>query len=257
MVQTDELEMPEESIVEGHGVLQLEYSVKIINPEKLSDYKSVRLCKWKCCEDLKELRLLLRDKVPPAVSHPINFEKNDLGYIDPGHGLKGRKHWLSSNEDLKEMYQKHVGKRNILLWIYFDTSGKSSSNGKKNSNFEQHKKTCAEVDENYDKLRKKHGATYTPEQFRMWAQLIRLGKHDSLDQPPDLPFWRGRKRKHGEEASDPTKVASGFSPAKKVSVRSELLDQLAKWHRLSEAGVVSGTEYNDLKTKILSDIKEL
>ncbi len=35
----------------------------------------------------------------------------------------------------------------------------------------------SEVDEKYDELQKKHGTNYTLEQLRMWAQLIRLGKH--------------------------------------------------------------------------------
>ena len=40
-----------------------------------------------------------------------------------------------------------------------------------------------------------------------------------------------------------------MSPAKKVSVRSELLDQLAKWHGLNETGVVTDAEYEDLRRK--------
>lgn len=87
----------------------------------------------------------------------------------------------------------------------------------------------------------------------MWAHVIHSGKHTSIDEPPDKPFWRGRKRKLSEQPQ----VGYGISPTKKVSVRSELLDQLSKWHKLSEAGVVSSSEYDELKQKILSDIKEL
>ena len=43
----------------------------------------------------------------------------------------------------------------------------------------------------------------------------------------------------------------------RVSVRSELLDQLGKWHKLNEAGVVSDDEYEELKKNILSDIRQL
>ena len=90
----------------------------------------------------------------------------------------------------------------------------------------------------------------------MWAQLIRLGKHDSMDDPPDKPFWRGRKRKNEFSQPSPRKIA-GISPSKKVSVRSELLDQLSKWHTLNQTGVVSDEDYKDLKENILQDIKQL
>ena len=42
-----------------------------------------------------------------------------------------------------------------------------------------------------------------------------------------------------------------------ASVQSELLDQLSEWHKLSEDGVVSTSEYKVLKKTILSDIKQL
>ena len=42
-----------------------------------------------------------------------------------------------------------------------------------------------------------------------------------------------------------------------VSMRSELLDHLSKWHKLNADGVVSDSEYEELKKTILSDIKQL
>lgn len=47
------------------------------------------------------------------------------------------------------------------------------------------------------------------------------------------------------------------SPIEKVSIRSELLDQLAKWHKLNENGAVTKEEYEELKISILTDIKQL
>ena len=82
----------------------------------------------------------------------------------------------------------------------------------------------------------------------------------TTDDPPDKPFWRGRKRQQdSSQSSSPTskRSSNAVSPSKKVSIRSELLDQLSKWHKLSECRVVSNTEYEDLKKKILSDINQL
>jgi hypothetical protein len=93
--------------------------------------------------------------------------------------------------------------------------------------------------------------------------MIRLGKHESTDEPPDLPFWRGRKRQQENTDPQPTKrpavVAdvTSSSTSASVSVRSDLLDQLSKWHKLNADGVVSDSEYEELKKTILSDIKQL
>ena len=99
-------------------------------------------------------------------------------------------------------------------------------------------------------------AINTLEQLRMWAQMIRLGKHESTDDPPDKPFWRGRKCQQDVSYLSPSPKRASISPSKKVSVRSELLDQLTKWHNLSECGVVSHEEYEELKKKILEDIRK-
>ncbi len=52
-------------------------------------------------------------------------------------------------------------------------------------------------------------------------------------------------------------VSVGQCLSNKEIVRSELLDQLTKWHHLNEAGVVSDEEYEDLRKTILTDIKQL
>ena len=41
---------------------------------------------------------------------------DNFGYIEPGHGAKGKQCWLMSDDDLKEMYSVHKGKKEILLW---------------------------------------------------------------------------------------------------------------------------------------------
>ncbi len=50
------------------------------------------------------------------------------------------------------------------------------------------------MEEVYEELRGKHSGKFTPEQIRMWAQLIHMGKQKSTDDPLDKPFWCGCKR---------------------------------------------------------------
>jgi len=38
------------------------------------------------------------------------------GYVEPGHGTRGKKWWFSSEKDLFEMYDFYIGKKEILLW---------------------------------------------------------------------------------------------------------------------------------------------
>lgn len=43
----------------------------------------------------------------------------ELGYHEPGHGTKGKKRWLTCDEDMedmKELYKKK--KTEVLLWCY-------------------------------------------------------------------------------------------------------------------------------------------
>ena len=53
------------------------------------------------------------------------------------------------------------------------------------------------------------------------------------------------------------KVEEQLLSPSKVSLRSELLDQLSKCHKLNESGVITGSEYEELKCTILQDIKQL
>ena len=43
---------------------------------------------------------------------------DQLGYIEAGHGLRGKQRWLVVDSDLEEMYTFHKGKKEILLWCF-------------------------------------------------------------------------------------------------------------------------------------------
>ncbi len=173
---------------------------------------------------MNNLRDFLGSKVPPVDigGEKPDFTEVDIGYIEPGHGLKGRKQWINIDDDVHVMYSKYAGKTAIMLWAYSCVLTSSKNSGKKTGNFEKHQAVLSEVEEKYDELREKHGNKYTLEQLRMWAQMIRLGKHESTDDPPDKPFWRGRKRQQDVSCLSPSPKRASFrpdvSPSKKVSV---------------------------------------
>ena len=132
----------------------------------------------------------LRDKV----SEPLK-----VWYIEPGHGLHGKQRWLCSDDDVEKMYDmyKRGGK---TLWCFAgpaveDARKRSMSEGgdpkaNKRSRYEGHiVDKMAEVDRLQDELREKHAGKFSEEQLRSWAHLLQIKKHDSLEKPPDKPFW--------------------------------------------------------------------
>lgn len=48
-----------------------------------------------------------------------------LGYIEPGHGSKGKMRELHDDEHVTEMYMLHKRKSDVLLWLYGNTEGVS------------------------------------------------------------------------------------------------------------------------------------
>ena len=68
-------------------------------------------------------------------------------------------------------------------------------------------KKIQDVEELVEKLQSKHGAKYSVEQFKAWANLIHLKKHSSEDKPPELPYFTGRtswrKKRTADEFRNP------------------------------------------------------
>ena len=42
----------------------------------------------------------------------------DIGYIEPGYGIKGKQMWLVEDTDLSEMYTCFKTKHDIILWCF-------------------------------------------------------------------------------------------------------------------------------------------
>ena len=204
--------------------VKFEYSLKIVNPEKMS------ICACWCLNAIWVLKIL-DDKASAStdISKP-DFQHVEIGYIIPGHGLKGKKIWLLTDIDLREMCETLQGKKSIQLWGYTHVTtkppqNKGSSVGSSSSTNSTNGQKSSEVDQIYEQLREKHKENhmYDEERLRMWAYLIKMGKHASLEEPPDKPFWRGCKRPATEAERQVTtkmRVVSSSSPSTKVSMRT-------------------------------------
>lgn len=261
----------ENSDIENEHQPAFAYSVKVVNPLRMKEFHTIDLGTGKVYKKIVSLREFISKNLPNIPD--FDMQNVELGYIEPGHGMKGKKVWLYTDGDVQNMYERYQGKPSIRLWCYTckantKTSGKDSSKTETaKSGLKQHEENSkrSEIDDIYEQLQEKHKGKYKPEQLRAWSHMIRLKTHDSLNEPPDKPFFRGRKRQVGEIQSPSGKAPANkrlcappaVSPGRKVNIRSELIDQLEKWHKLLDLGVIAQREYDDLKEKILSDIKQL
>ena len=103
--------------------------VKLVNPKNKSEFEVQSLKakqKFLSLEGLKEQVVLdCKEKVP----NPLIV----IGYIEPGHGLTGKKKWLTSDHDLTDMNEASKGKRDviIILWCYGPSPRSEPVRGKK------------------------------------------------------------------------------------------------------------------------------
>jgi hypothetical protein len=165
-----------------------------------------------------------------------------FGFICPGHGTKGRQKTLNSDDELASMYLLHKKKKRIYFWLKcsqpMPVLGKRSASSSAAGNASQPKRHAAlvemmtDVDTIIQQLRDKHGQKYSDVQYSCWAHMLHTNKHHSLETAPNKPFF-GKK--------EPV----GVSPSKRISLRTECIDQLDKWSKLMERGVISDTEYGE------------
>jgi len=246
-----------------------------MNPTRKSDYTVKNL-------DGKS-HYVSRDDLKAKLSDTLDFPAERFGYIEPGHGLKGKSHWLTTDSDLEEMYQMHKSRREILLWCYKDTGDcqsraegqrckKCSSPGDSDESAAPKPKrdSCAkniqEVEDIIKALREIHGSTYCTEKLSAWAHLIQMKKHSSYESPPNLPYFKlpktKKKTKGSETTADEepaedqqTSTCTTISPSKRVGLRSECIKQLDQWHTLLEKGGITKDQYDELQKTIFDDIR--
>ena len=232
--------------------------------------------KFKTVDEIKEA---IEECCESNVSLPID----SLGYVEPGHGAKGKQRWLITDADVTDMYKAHQGKKEILLWCYskgsshggaqkrpLSPNSDDNSRPPKSSRYTNHLEKMTEVQVIEEKLKEKHnkdGAKiFSDEQIRTWAHLIQMGKHSSYDVPPDKPFWKNRKRVPiGSSGASSTTCATPdksnpptvtISPGKRVNLRGQCVEQLLQLHQLMEKGGISKAEYDEMHESILTEVRK-
>ena len=183
------------------------------------------------------------------------IEDDVVGYIEPGHGQRGKIRDLSDEDNLSEMYVLFKRQNNnVLLWCYDGNVGEPSnvqtckrtaqttSDSAPSSKRQAIAKNISEV-EDIKNLKVKHGDDFSVEKLNCWAHMLNVGKHSSYDEPPDLPFFRGRKERAKDDGPSQPPTSSSGSPTKRIGLRAQCIDQLSKWHAFLVAGGIDQAQY--------------
>ena len=219
----------------------------------------------------------------------------DVGY------MKGTSRLcIHSEVDLDEIWGKILRGVGCTLWcdglapqeksksvskrLYYDGSDSDSENlyplpqkKKKTSAIEEKNQRVQEL---IRSIQDKHGEKFTKIQYRLWAEMIDVGTHKSLDEAPSVPMFTSKGGRQTPSSTltnaftnmassiasalsnnqTPTKsssTGSSSSPVRVVQMRSQYIQQLKDLHSLFEAGALSEQEYAEEKDSILAQLKKM
>ena len=155
------------------------YSVKVCNPKKKSEFEVVQLKTKERFQSIEDLKGQILVDHGERVCKPIH----PFGYIEPGRGLRGKLRFLVCNEDLNNMYSVHKRKTyEVTLWCYgppdargvqrsstYSDIGSSEVSKAPRRSYDKH---VARVEETEDMICAKHKTKFSDEQLRSWAHMI-------------------------------------------------------------------------------------
>ncbi|MCG8625858.1 MAG: hypothetical protein MJE68_28160 [Proteobacteria bacterium] len=87
----------------------------IVNPSKKKDYVMAKIDQSAVQKGIAfdEMKQLILSIFPSDIPQP-DIDKLEFGYIEPGHGLKGRKEWILDDDELLEFLERCEGKKPSL-----------------------------------------------------------------------------------------------------------------------------------------------
>ena len=240
-----------------------------------------------------QLRALIRNQL----STDITQGSFDIGYLQNNMVVSVR-----NEEDLAEIWANLCKGTSVMLWCdglkqTAESASTSSSRKRKRQVTPESDLECGSEEEDTgqskrkkkeDKittiiadLKKRHGDSYTTMQYRIWAEMISGGLHNSSTDPPSTSMFAraggnhvntgGSKKSSNDAAScvlnqltsallprPPTNPSSkSDSPGKIIENRSKCYRQLGELKNLHESGLISEDEYARERECIMGTLKNL
>ena len=123
-----------------------------------------------------------------------------------------------------------------------------------------------QIDDTVDELKCKHGSAYNAIQYRVWAETIDAGHHDSLEKPPKGSFFKSQGRKGNSRASTPPASSASnasvtqqatLTPGKVANLRSTYIQQIKELHSLLEIGAITEEHHMKQRDTLLQQMDKL
>lgn len=229
----------------------------------------------------------LRSKISAAFKEYVsNASSFQVGFLC---GKGCQKRWIVSEDDLGLMYKEVGDEKEIRLWC--EGKVKDSEVGLKRKCSDEDCPVKSKREKNEDKensirvkLEEKHGDKYTVPQYILWAKFIRIGRHDSYDDPPPIPLITGQQKGSSHKKESLTDVISSaataisqalkpktppttpvskatskstLSPNNHAALRRHNLEDLKILSQLFNDGVLTSAEFSEQKEAILSSLRKL
>ena len=253
-------------------------SVKVINPSRKSDAKLfiLRDVDFRCFDQPDSVRRLFISELADEVSDEPNFE---FGYFQGN-----RRVWVKGVEGLREVQQALQQSKDIVLWCMGKSESrkrqcpvdedseaeadtgteKKDKSKKKPDKRSRYEEKLDRIDDMVDKLKQNHMNTYTSIQYRVWAETLEAGRHDSFDNPPKGSFFKSQGRKTTSSKSNtPDKAtasvseSAGLTPSKVADLRSTYIRQIKELHGLMEIGAIDNEHFIEQRDLLLKQMNTL
>ena len=199
--------------------------------------------------------------------------------------------WINNRLDLNDMWGLVTKREKIILWCVEngenDRAGNKRSRDDSGLQEEENEPPSkrmsrigtqkAQAKEYEMDLKKKHEGTYTPFQYKLWAEMMANGSHDSLHEPPAVAmFNREIKQSKGSNVQtdlmvtvidklctaltpkpEKGKGSLSSSPMKRAELRSTYIKQLNELKMLYKNGILTEIEYNEQREELVKLMRQL
>jgi hypothetical protein len=284
---------PQPPAQKADSSLESDLQLKVFNCGNKKDFKVYTLRGVRCDGSIQKLKEIIYNQCGSEIVPPI--EKMEVGYYN-----QSKKLWINNRLDLQDAWALISRGDRITLWCVGIAQPSRKRDNSHESDEEQElevKKTKkvskaeeqrAIVEDYLQQLKEKHTGKFTRFQLKLWAEMLAVGTHDDLNEPPASSMFSPQTPKSRSAQSENESVVSGMvsvvhtlcksvlanqnitnenttheseksvlSPVKKAQLRSTYMQQLTELRKLQEAGIITKEEYEEQRSDLVDNMRHL
>ena len=290
----------------SRGVGTFDIPIKVVNPINKRESKTYMLSlQLEKMASLKSLREQILEQLGKSVvSFSLQF---DVGYFSGTHKI------CFVEKDNIRTELKRLREKGKSLWcdglspkstaspiVCIDSDSDDEPPAKKPKHKEKLpsalESKVRRVDLLANELGEKHGKRFTKIQYKLWAEALDVGKHQSKEDPPRGPIWGEQKpTKNTKKSTDsvdtmasafthmantvvsalstappvhvkantPTKPPHlchsevGISPGRRIELQEKLFKQIDMLHQMYERGAITASQFENRRESLLAQMDKL